>query len=197
MRSFPVTPDHDVTDIDLMRALQEGSEAALCELIARWEKRLLSFVYRYTQDTHTTQDIVQETFVRLHLKREQFKPDRGFSPWLFTIAANLCHNRARWQRRHPEQSWDDTSGTTVESPTNLLADPTDGPVETTIRREQIEELKSLVLALPHDLKTAVLLHHYEGLSSAEIAQVVGCSLRGVETRIYRGLKKIRAASRFA
>lgn len=197
MRPLRPTSECDVTDIDLMRSLREGSEAAMCELIARWEKRLLSFVYRYTQDTHTTQDIIQETFVRLHLKREQFKSEKGFSPWLFTIAVNLCHNRARWQRRHPEQSWDETAHPDLKSPESLIADPTVGPAETTIHREQLAELKSLVLTLPHDLKTAVLLHHYEGLSSAEIAQVVGCSSRGVETRIYRGLKKIRAASRFA
>ncbi len=76
---------------------------------------------------------------------------------------------------------------------NRLADPAVGPVEATELQEQLTQLKSRVMALPHDLKTAGLLHHYEGLSSAEISPIVGCSRRGVETRIYRALKKIRAA----
>ena len=133
MRPPRATPDQGVTDIELMSALREGREIALCELITRWEKRLLSFVYRYTQDTHTTQDIVQEVFARLYQKREQFKSEREISPWLFTIAANLCHNRARWKKRHPEHSWDETANPESKSPEDLITDPALGPVESTIR----------------------------------------------------------------
>ena len=193
MTEIPPRSEVVETDNDLMRSLHSGSEVALCELMERWEKRLLSFVYRYTQDTHASRDIVQETFVRLHAKRAQFKPERGFSPWLFTIAANLCRNRSRWQSRHPEESWDAMPAGSAEG---QFADTSAGPAETTIQNEYLAELKSLVLTLPHDLKTAILLHHYDGLSSADIAQIVGCSRRGVETRIYRGLKKLRSASRF-
>lgn len=184
-------PDSEMSDLEDMDCLQTGDPEALRPLIERWEPRLLSFVYRYTQDTHSTRDIVQEVFVRVYHRRSQFQAKHGFAPWVFTIAANLCRNRARWSKRHPEESWDASSEEGGSSHRERLADPHAGPRETAESEEALTELKSMVMELPHDQKTAVLLHHYEGLATPEIATIVGCSRRGVETRIYRAMKQLK------
>ncbi len=194
--SFPELKD-EVTDLECMELLRAGDAEAIRPLIERWEKRLQSFVFRYTQDRHITGDIVQETFVRVLTQGKKFDMNRAFTPWLFTIAANLCRSRHRWQRRHPEDSIEAATDT-LQSPRpwlSQLADTGEDPADAAAHREDLQNLKASVMALPHDQKTAVLLHHYEGMGVREIAAVVGCSPRGVETRIYRALQRLRVSVR--
>ncbi len=185
--------DDQKSDADLMRELVAGRQSVLRTLITRWERPLFSFVYRYIQNEHTAREIIQETFVRLYTKKERYNPEYPLSSWIFTIASNLCKNHARWLRRHPEVPLE-TEGDRDEEgnakrdtiPSNLP-----DPSQLADRNEEIRELRKAIAGLPHDLKTAMLLHHFEGLSYKEISEVAGCSVRGVETRLYRARKLIR------
>lgn len=176
-----------------MVALVSGDDAALEAIIRRWERPLFSFAYRYTQNEDATRDIVQETFARVYVKRERYDSAYPLSSWIFTIAANLCRNKARWHRRHPEVSIDSSGEerTGECSILETLAADAPSPTACAEEEEELELLKSAVMALPHDLRTTVLLHHYENLSYKEIAVIVGCSARGVETRLYRARKLLR------
>lgn len=141
--------------------------------MARWERPLFSFIYRYVQDREAANELTQETFVRVYQARAGFDARHAFSSWMFRIAANLCRNHQRWRRRHPEEllGEDDPCLSTRRgelTPAGLL-----------LRDEQLLALRQAVLRMPHPLKAALLLHYYEGLSYAEIAGVVGCSPRGV------------------
>lgn len=179
------------SDQDLFRALQGGDDQALNQLIERWQRPLFAFAWRYMRNTADARDLVAETFVRLYQQRERLRADTKVSAWLFTALTNLCHNQHRWRRRHPTVSFQvgtDESGTTYDD-----ALPSDSPRPGSML-EKDEALKELMLAideLPHDLKTTVLLHHYEGLSYRQIGDITGCSERGVETRLYRARAKLR------
>jgi RNA polymerase sigma-70 factor (ECF subfamily) len=183
------------TDRASLRELQRGDPGALSGLIARWQRPLLGFAYRYLQNSADAQDLVAEAFVRLHQKRARLRDDTNVGAWLFTTLTNLCHNHHRWRRRHPTVALDATtdpgdaggpargfSGLTVReaSPDAALA-----------RDEALEAVRTAIEALPHDLKVAVLLHHYEHLSYREIAAIAQCSERGVETRLYRARHQLR------
>ena len=187
-------PEDSPSDRDLMLALAAGVDKALEDIIARWERALYSFAYRYTQNDDATREIVQETFIRVYTKRGRFDAKYPLSSWIFTIAANLCKNKARWHRRHPEVSIETTraDGGRDERP-YIDTLPSDGPApdQQSEEVEQLELLKRAVMSLPHDLRVAVLLHHYENLSYKQIADIVGCSVRGVETRLYRARKLLR------
>ena len=188
-------PESAPSDRVLMLALIQGDSEALGQIIAKWERPLFSFAYRYTQNEDATRDIVQETFARVFTKRFRYDPKYPLSSWVFTIAANLCKNKARWHRRHPEVSIE-TIGPGEEngadlSRSPLMASEQATPSEVIEEDEQLALLKNAVMELPHDLKSAILLHHYENLSYKEIADVVGCSVRGVETRLYRARKLLR------
>lgn len=182
-------------DDGLMRSLIREDPDALERIIEKWERPLYSFAYRYTRNEATTREIVQETFVRVYTKRERYDFRYPLSSWIFTIAANLCRNKSRWHKRHPEVSLDAglVSGTDGSEIRMLDVLPAEGvlPAEAIAKGEELEQLKRAVNNLPHDLRTAVLLHHYEDLSYKEIADVVGCSVRGVETRLYRARKLLR------
>ena len=190
---LPRMLDDQKSDADLMRALVAGRQSVLRTLITRWERPLFSFVYRYVQNEQTTREIIQETFVRLYTKRERYNPEYPLSSWIFTIASNLCKNHARWLRRHPEVPLEtevDRDGEGSKTRDTLPSGAPD-PSELAGRNEEIRQLRNAINELPHDLKTAMLLHHYEGLSYKEISSIVSCSVRGVETRLYRARKLLR------
>lgn len=189
---------NDDTSAVLMQALVDGRQSALNELMTLWEAPLLRFVFRYVQNEAVARDLVQETFVRVYLHRERFRAGTSFSTWAFTIAANLCRNHRRWLGRHPTVSLDEPADADNESSTRReqLASPDRSPDSTAQHAERLAALKAAIAELPHDLRTALLLYEYEDLSYREIASVVGCSEKGVESRLVRArtkLKKMLAA----
>ncbi len=184
---------HDDKSAELMLALVNGRQSALNELMALWEAPLLRFTYRYVQNEAVARDLVQETFVRVYLHRERFRPGTSFSTWAFTIAANLCRNQRRWQGRHPTVSLDEPIAIDNAAVTrqDQLVSPSGSPDTDLQHIERVEALKAAIAALPHELRTALLLYEYEELSYREIAEVVGCSEKGVESRLVRARVKLR------
>ena len=171
-------PDPGSSDGELMRAVMKEDTSALVQLIERWESRLLAFVFRYVQNESVARDLVQETFVRIYQARERFDPAKSFSSWMFAIAANLCRNHQRWTRRHRE--------TSLESVAESM--DTEHPVRRIARTESQQRIADALAALPHSLRVSVLLYYFEDLSYAEISDITGCSVRGVESRLYRARK---------
>jgi RNA polymerase sigma-70 factor (ECF subfamily) len=183
----PADPATDRADLE---ALRRGDEIALNHLIARWERPLIGFAFRYLSNSADACDLVAETFVRLYRNRERFYAESNLQAWLFTTVANLCHNRSRWNRRHPTVTLDSAVNGTSAASAQLCSDEPD-PGEKLQQVEMIEALERAVAALPHDLKTTLLLCHYEHLSYREIGAVLGCSERGIETRLRRARQQLR------
>jgi RNA polymerase sigma-70 factor, ECF subfamily len=182
-------PTNDRAQLD---ALQHGDDMALNRLIARWERPLFAFAWRYVRHTADARDLVAEVFVRLYQQRNRLRADTNLSAWLFTTLANLCHNQHRWRRRHPTVSLDaaqeDGGGSA-----GVEALPSVGPVpgETLELDEARAALGAAIDRLPHELKVTLLLHHYDERSYREIGEITGCSERGVETRLYRARQRLR------
>ena len=103
-------PNDSATDNASLLALQHGEAAALNRLIARWQRPLHSFAYRYCQNRTDAEDLVAQTFVRLYQQRLRLRPDTNLSAWLFTTLTNFCHNQHRWKRRHPTVTLDAPAG---------------------------------------------------------------------------------------
>lgn len=176
----------------LMRAVQDGDDQALAGLIALWQAPLLRFVFRYASSETEAREIVHETFVRVHTQRSKFRGGTSFRSWLLTIAANLARNRRRWWRRHPSTAWlwQETEGEGGRAPE--LQCPRSAPDEHVLRDERVAAVRAALEQLPHELKVALLLFEYEELGYREIATVLGCSERGVETRLTRARQRLRA-----
>ncbi len=173
--------------------LQQGEDLALNRLMARWERPLFAFAWRYLQNAADAQDLVAETFVRLYQQRLRLRAETNLSAWLFTTLSNLCHNHHRWRRRHPAVSLEQGGGDSgaVDGFKSELVSPASAPDATLDHHEALLALAAAINRLPHDLNTTVLLHHYEQLSYREIGEVTGCSVRGVETRLYRARQQLR------
>lgn len=186
--------DDPITDRASLLALQQGEVAALNRLIARWQRPLHHFAYRYVQNTADAHDLVAEAFVRLYQQRQRLRPDTKLSAWLFTTLTNLCHNHHRWKRRHPTVSLDAPAASpdvAWHRPALELSSAQPAPDAALERDETLAAVRRAIEQLPHDLKVTLLLHHYERLSYREIGEITGCSERGVETRLYRARRQLR------
>jgi len=183
------------TDRITLVALQQGDTMALNRLISRWERPLLSFAYRYVQNSADAHDLVANVFVRLYQQRAKFRPDTNVSAWLFTALTNLCHNHHRWKKRHPTIPLDpftrEEDGMRPGASAGDLASEQPGPASTLAQDELLAAIRNAIATLPHDLRVTILLHHYENLSYREIGDITHCSKRGVETRLYRARQQLR------
>lgn len=180
------------SDTFLMQRLRDGEDVALNELMQRWQEPLVAFIYRYTGNHEDAVDLAQETFVRIYESRTHYEPRGKFSTWLFTIAANLCHNHARWRARHPTVSLhaaaDGSDGTPLEE---SLRAPGATPADNAESDDLASAVREYVQQLPHDLKTALLLSEYHELSHEQIARVLDCTPKAVEMRLYRARNLLR------
>lgn len=186
-----ITPGEDT---GLMRRVQQGDEAAFGALMQRWERPLKAFVARLVLNRREAEEIAQETFVRVWQQRQKFRPQSEFRPWLFSIAVNLARNRLRWWRRRPTVSLEDWSEAAQPAaaggkPTALTGH------ENLEEAERAVAVREAVAALPAELREAIVLFEYEGLSHGEIAVVLRCTRKAVEARIYRAREKLRKSLR--
>lgn len=180
----------DVDDVQLMSRLASGEDLALNVLMDRWSQRLSSFLYRMTGQKEVAMDLTQESFVRLYKARKRYRPKGEFSTYLFAIAANLARNHARWKSRHPTVSLDATSEDGLPL-VHEVSDPGRSPDEHADSMERYRQVRDALVALPQDLREAITLFVYEGMSYAEIAQLGDCSAKAVETRIYRARQLLK------
>lgn len=159
------------------------------------ERPLLAFAWRYVQNTADARDLVAEAFVRLYHHRQRLAADTRLSAWLFTTLTNLCHNHDRWRRRHPTVSLEAAANPGEPADGGKIFEQlsADGPAPDRMfeHKEMLAALTAAIDLLPHELKTTLLLHHYDRLSYREIGEVTGCSERGVETRLYRARQRLR------
>ena len=186
-------PQGDAQDAQDMARLVAGHEAALNELMDRHAGKLFHYLVRSLQDEDDAADLAQETFVKVYQHREKFDPSQKFTTWLYAIASNLVRDRYRWRSRHPQVSLDaENEQTETNLKDNLSADEP-APDEQMQSEERSVTVREAVAALPRELSEPLILAVYQGQSQAEIAEILKCSVKAVETRIYRARQHLRTA----
>ena len=176
-----------------MRRLQGGDEAALAQLMLHWEMPVKRSIFHIVGNTAEADDLAQEVFARVYLKRATYRPGARFSTWCFSIAANQAKNRLRWWRHRPTLSlnaWMEAGGDSADG-----SRAGESASSKAVRQELIAAVQTAVAALPFDQRTALVLFEYEGLSMAEIATALNCSAKAVENRLYRARQQLKQALR--
>jgi RNA polymerase sigma-70 factor (ECF subfamily) len=176
-----------MTDAQLVTLAQGGDREAFSLLARRWSRRLHRFLGRVLGNDEEARDTCQEALLRawinLHRLRE---PDR-FSPWIHRIAVNLCRDRGRSARSRRLREVALAEVADVEH-----AAPEATPHEAAERQDLALVLRTLLARLPLEQRTAILLRELEGLTSTEIAEVSGVPAATIRSRIFYGLKSLRA-----
>ena len=176
------------TDEDLVARSIGGDQDSFNELIKRWERPIYALAYRQIGREEDARDICQETFLRAYRALSGFRGQAKFSSWLYRIALNLCRDWLRRERRTP----------VVQPPEDVdlmdlaaACEPSETIEDRVARRDLSRAVERAMALLPEEQRTAIVLKEYQGLTFQEIADLVGCPLSTVKTRLYQGLTVLR------
>ena len=173
------------SDEQLLAEHISGAPGAFDLLVQRYTHEVFGFVCRFVSDKATAEDLVQDTFVQVHLAAQSFDPTRKFRPWLYTIAANKARDYLRSRGRRPHYSLD-TVGSDPDGPTpaqNLEAEG-QSLTEQVEERERKQVVRALVDQMPEHLKLILTLGYFQQLPYAEIAEVLEIPIGTVKSRLH-------------
>jgi RNA polymerase sigma-70 factor, ECF subfamily len=183
-----VLPQVASTDEELVARTVAGDADSFNQLILRWERPIYALAYRVIGRDEDARDVCQETFLRAFRALPGFKGQAKFSSWLYRITLNLCRDWIRRQRRTPVVS-------APEGVDIVELASAQGPaesIEDLVARKQLSKTVGEAMRfLPEEQRTAIILKEYHGLTFQEIADLQGCPLSTVKTRLYQGLNVLR------
>ena len=176
------------TDEELVARSIDGDTDSFNQLVLRWERPIYALAYRVIGREEEARDVVQETFLLAFRGIKNFRGQAKFSSWVYRIALNLCRDWIRRERRAPIQA-------TPEGIDLVELAAEQGPVEsieTLVARHDLSKIVEQAMALlPDEQRTAIILKEYHGMTFQEIADLQGCPLSTVKTRLYQGLTVLR------
>lgn len=177
------------TDQQLVVRVQKGDKRAFDLLVLKYQYKVHSIVARFIRDSDEVKDVVQEAFIKAYRALPRFRGDSQFYTWLYRIAVNTAKNYLVARSRRPPSSDVDLDDAEYYSGSEQLKDT--GTPENQMFRDQLEEvINQAIIELPEDLRTAVTLREYEGLSYEDIASVMNCPVGTIRSRIFRGRESI-------
>jgi RNA polymerase sigma-70 factor (ECF subfamily) len=182
-------PLFSMTDEQAMWRVQTTDDnAAFGHLVQRWEQPILRLCARMTGNLHQAEDLKQETFTRIFVRRKDFRQGCRFSTWLWRIALNLCYDELRKRQRHGECSLGNEAGAaTLEAE---LASDEPSPDLRLATREECELVRCALLRLTEAHRAVLVLRYCEGLKMREIAEILEIPETTASSRIAIGLAQI-------
>jgi RNA polymerase sigma-70 factor (ECF subfamily) len=175
---------------DLARRFAEGDLVAGDEVIRRYSPRIGRLCQRMLAWPDDVADVVQETFVAALAARSRFRGQSRLETWLVRIAINCCraHRRKKWLRRKLFAAWQARETAAGAAGLEIVGGP-----DTAVRREQAEEVRRAVAALPQKSREVVVLYYLEEMTAAEVAEALNLRPNTVEVRLNRARKQLADA----
>ena len=178
-----------VTDQQLVARVQKGDSRAFDALVLKYQHKIFGLISRYVRDADEVQDVAQEAFIKAYKALPNFRGDSAFYTWLYRIAINTAKNHLVSRSRRPP-------GTDVEIEDAEYYETGGGlhEIETPENALFGSELKAVVegaiSGLQEDLRTAITLREFDGLSYEDIADIMDCPVGTVRSRIFRAREAI-------
>ena len=176
------------TDEELVARSIGGDADSFNELVLRWERPIFALAYRTIGREEDARDVCQETFLRAFRALPGFRGQAKFSSWLYRIALNLCRD---WVRRERRRAIVQPAGDVDLMELAAEAEPSESIEDLVARKDLARVVERAMTLLPEEQRTAIVLKEYHGLTFQEIADLVGCPLSTVKTRLYQGLTVLR------
>ena len=186
-----MTPDDDQ---QLVKRVQDGDKRAFDLLVLKYQHRILGLVVRFVHDPHEAQDVTQEAFIKAYRALANFRGDSAFYTWLYRIAINTAKNYLVSRNRRPPSSDVDAGDAEFYDGDHALKDMA-SPERLMLRDEIDETVQRSIKQLPEDLRRALTLREFDGLSYEDIATVMQCPVGTVRSRIFRAREAVDKALR--
>jgi|TARA_B110000967_G_C18788205_1_gene511912 RNA polymerase sigma-70 factor (ECF subfamily) len=172
------------SDQQLVERVQAGDKRAFDLLVLKYQHKIISLVGRYVKDHHEAMDVSQEAFIKAYRALANFRGDSQFYTWLYRIAINTAKNYLVARNRRPPDVDVEANEYGDYGSADVMAD-IDTP-ENLMARDQLQDKVFATLEkLPDDLRTALTLREFEGMSYEQIAEVMDCPVGTVRSRIFR------------
>lgn len=176
-------------DEQLVERVQQGDKRAFEVLVLRYQHRIYSLVSRFIRDPDEVQDVVQEAFIKAYRAFGAFRGDSAFYTWLYRIAINTAKNHLVSRSRRPPGADVDVEDAEYLEGAGALRDIAD-PESQLVTEQLRQAVDAAIRRLPEDLRTALSLREFEGLSYEEIAEVMRCPVGTVRSRIFRAREAV-------
>ena len=178
-----------LTDEELILEFQKDRVEAFNEIVERYKDKLVNFLFRYTGSRDESEDLAQDTFVKLYRSKHLYKEVAKFSTWFYTIAINTARTESRKKSRYNAISlsnFDPENDKDFDIKANIL-----GPDETANASIENEHIQNAINSLGEDFKQVIILRDIQDLDYEEIAVITGLPLGTVKSRINRGREKLK------
>jgi RNA polymerase sigma-70 factor, ECF subfamily len=188
----PAAPE---TDLELVARLQKGDKTAFREIVRRHQDKVYRLALRLTRDEARAQDAMQDAFLQVYRKIDQFQEHSAFTTWLYRITVNAALMRLRTERRHRETSLDEASPRYTEG--GEIAEPVDDWSEAVddeaANKELAEYAKHAIDELPETYRSVFILRELEDMSTEDVATILDLTVPTVKTRLHRARLALRKA----
>ncbi|WP_404358039.1 RNA polymerase sigma factor RpoE [Methylotuvimicrobium sp. KM1] len=176
-------------DKDLVLRVQQGDKSAFDLLVIKYQYKIVQLVNRYVKDPSEAQDVAQESFIKAYRAIGNFRGDSAFYTWLYRIAINTAKNYlvAR-SRRSSDYEIDIDDAEQIQNAPELKG--MDTPEQHLLNEEILETIKGAIEKLPEEMRIAITLREFEGMSYEEIADAMECPVGTVRSRIFRAREAI-------
>ena len=183
------TRTSEQVDKELVLRVQQGDKSAYDLLVIKYQHKIIQLVNRYVKDPSEAQDVAQETFIKAYRALGNFRGDSAFYTWLYRIAINTAKNYlvARTRRSFDSQV-DVQDAEQIENAPQLQGMET--PERLLLNEEIVEVIKTAIDKLPEEMRIAIMLREFEGMSYEEIALAMDCPVGTVRSRIFRAREAI-------
>lgn len=177
------------TDKQLVERVQRGDKKAYDLLVLKYQHKIVGLVSRYLRDQDEVLDVTQEVFIKAYRALPRFRGDSAFYTWLYRIAINTAKNHLVSKSRRPPDTDIDIDESDFYESTGALSQ-IENPENSLATAQLKEVVYQAIEDLAEDLKSAITLREFEGLSYEEIAEVMDCPVGTVRSRIFRAREAI-------
>ena len=183
-----VEPRQETSDEELIARFQNGDNYAFDLLVKRYKDPLMNFIFRFVGERNESEDIVQETFLRLFKNKHYYKEISKFSTWIYTIAGNLAKTELRKRKRRKLFSISHYMSTEKDYD---IPDISSSPEMDTNSIITDKIIQSAIDKLSPKFKQVIILRDIQGFSYEEIAEIVNIPLGTVKSRVNRARLKLQ------
>lgn len=177
------------TDEALVKRVQDGDKRAFDLLVLKYQHKVASLISRYIQDKQEVLDVAQDSFIKAYRAIDSFRGESAFYTWLYRIAVNTAKNYLVSRSRRPPAMDVELDNDEVHASFDELSDIS--TPDANLNRDRLEsEIQGAINDLPEELRAALTLREFDGLSYEEIAQVMDCPVGTVRSRIFRAREAV-------